>query len=413
MPTMNAPLPPDDVDGLTLLPAWTAPTRRTRSSRRLVLGVSVVTLAVLGTLAFMGFRAPSPDSLYETVTVARQDIESTVAATGKIQPRAYVDVGAQVSGQLKRLHVAVGDEVIAGAVVAEIDAEMQAAKVEGIEADVARLTAELAEQEAGLAFAKRNAERHLTLSQSSAVSKVALETAVRDRDILIARIDASKARIRQMQADLHAQKTALRFARITAPMAGTVVSLDAKEGQTLNANYDTPLVLQIADLDTMTVWTDVSEADVVKLREGMPLWFTTLGRPDRRWHATLRQIQPAPRRPDKKVEAKAATQSSSVVLYTALFDVPNKDGGLKAGMTAQVFFVTAAAQNALVIPVSSLNEKSEVRVLQGDGTIAVRKVETGARTRFLSEVTSGLAGGERIITGVKVSGPPAKLRVES
>jgi hypothetical protein len=127
-------------------------------------------------------------------------------------------------------------------------------------------------------------------------------------------------------------------------MAGTVVSLDAKEGQTLNANYDTPLVLQIADLDTMTVWTDVSEADVVKLREGMSLWFTTLGRPDRKWHATLRQIQPAPRRPDKKVEAKAATQSSSVVLYTALFDVPNKDGGLKAGMTAQVFFVTAATQ---------------------------------------------------------------------
>ena len=108
-------------------------------------------------------------------------------------------------------------------------------------------------------------------------------------------------------------------------MAGTVVSLDAKEGQTLNANYDTPLVLQIADLDTMTVWTDVSEADVVKLREGMSLWFTTLGRPDRKWRATLRQIQPAPRRPDKKVEAKAATQSSSVVLYTALFDVPNKD----------------------------------------------------------------------------------------
>src|SRR5690606_33018352 len=147
--------------------------------------------------------------------------------------------------------------------------------VEGIEADLARLRAELAEQEAGLVFAERNVERHQTLSQTSAVSKLAFETTTRDRDILIARIDASKARIRQMQADLRAQKTALRFARITAPMGGTVVSVDAKEGQTLNANYDTPLILQIADLDTMTVWTDVSEADVVKLREGMPLWFTT------------------------------------------------------------------------------------------------------------------------------------------
>jgi macrolide-specific efflux system membrane fusion protein len=216
-----------------------------------------------------------------------------------------------------------------------------------------------------------------------------------------------------MQADLRAQTAALSYARITAPMAGTVVSVDAKEGQTLNANYDTPLILQIADLDIMTVWTDVSEADIVKLREGMPLWFTTLGRPDRKWHATLRQIQPAPRRPDKKAEARAAAQSNNVVLYTALFDVPNDDGSLRAGMTAQVFFVTAAAKNALVVPVASLNDKGEVRVLQGDGTIAVRKVEIGARTRFLSEVTDGITEGERIITGVKASGPPAKLRVES
>ncbi|WP_245256958.1 MULTISPECIES: efflux RND transporter periplasmic adaptor subunit [unclassified Nitrobacter] len=408
---MNAPLPPEDVDGLTLPPAWAAPARA-RGSRRLVLGGSVVGLAALGTLAVMGFRAPSPDSLYETAAVTRQDIESTVAATGKIQPHAYVDVGAQVSGQLKRLHVAVGDKVTAGMVVAEIDAEMQAAKVEGIEADLARLSAELAEQEAGLVFAKRNVERHLTLSQTSAVSQLAFETTTRDRDILIARIDASKARIRQMQADLRAQKTALRFARITAPMGGTVVSVDAKEGQTLNANYDTPLILQIADLDTMTVWTDVSEADVVKLREGMPLWFTTLGRPDRKWHARLRQIQPAPRRPDKKAEPKAATQSGNVVLYTALFDIPNEDGGLRAGMTAQVFFVTAASKDALVVPVSALSE-GRVRVLLDDGKIAARKLETGVRTRFLVEVTRGVAEGERVITGVKAPGPPAKLRVES
>lgn len=411
---MNAPVPPDDVDGLALPPAWTAPARRARGSRRLVLGLSAVGLAALGTLAVMGFRAPSADSLYETVAVIRQDIESTVAATGKIQPYASVDVGAQVTGQLKHLRVAVGDKVTAGRVVAEIDAEVQSAKVEGIEADLARLRAELAEQEAGLVFAERNVERHLTLSQTSAVSKLAFETTTRDRDILIARIDASKARIRQMQADLRAQKTALRFARITAPMGGTVVSVDAKEGQTLNANYDTPLILQIADLDTMTVWTDVSEADVVKLHEGMPLWFTTLGRPDRKWHATLRQIQPAPRRPDnKKAETKTTPQSGNVVLYTALFDVPNADGSLRAGMTAQVFFVTAAAQNALVVPVASLNDKGEVRVLREDGTIAVRKVEIGTRTRFLVGITSGVADGERVITGTKAAGPAAKLRVES
>jgi macrolide-specific efflux system membrane fusion protein len=164
----------------------------------------------------------------------------------------------------------------------------------------------------------------------------------------------------------------------------------------------------------MTVWTDVSEADVVKLREGMALWFTTLGRPERKWNATLRQIQPAPRRPDKKAEtSKTAPQSGNVVLYTALFDVPNEDGDLRAGMTAQVFFVTAAARNALVVPVASLNDKGEVRVLRDDGTIAVRKVETDVRTRFLVGVTSGVTDGERVITGLKAAGAPAKVRVES
>jgi macrolide-specific efflux system membrane fusion protein len=158
----------------------------------------------------------------------------------------------------------------------------------------------------------------------------------------------------------------------------------------------------------------VSEADVVKLHEGMPLWFTTLGQPDRKWNATLRQIQPAPRRPDKKAEAtKAAPQSGNVVLYTALFDVPNADGSLRAGMTAQVFFVTAAAQNVLVVPVASLNDKGEIRVLRQDGTIAVRKVQTDVRTRFLVGITSGVTDGERVITGIKAAGPSAKLRVES
>ncbi len=409
---MNAPVTPDDVDGITVPPPWTMPERRARRSRRVIAVTGVLGLAAFGGFAALGFRAPSPDSLYETIAVVRQDIESTVTATGKIQPHAYVDVGAQVSGQLKHLRVEVGDRVKAGQVVAEIDAEVQSAKVEGIEADLARLSAELAEQEAGLAFAKRNVERHLTLSQTSAVSKLAFETTTRDRDILIARIDASKARIRQMQADLRAQRAALRFARITAPMGGTVVAVDAKEGQTLNANYDTPLIMQIADLSTMTVWTEVSEADVVKLREGMPLWFTTLGQPDRKWRARLRQVQPAPRRPDKKLEAKTSAQPNGVVLYTALFDVPNADGSLRAGMTAQVFFVTASAQDALVLPVSALTD-GKARVLLGDGNIAARKVETGVRTRFLVEVTRGVAEGERVITGMKRSGPPAKLRVES
>ena len=192
---MNAPVPRDDVDGITVPPPWVSPPRRTRTSRYVIASVSVVGLLMLGGAALIGLRAPPPESLYETIVVARQDIESTVAATGKIQPHAYVDVGAQVSGQLKHLRVAVGDTVTVGQVLAEIDAEVQAAKVEGIEADLARLSAELAEQNAALVFAERHAERHRQLAQTNAVSKAAFEESQRDRDILIARIEIGRAHV--------------------------------------------------------------------------------------------------------------------------------------------------------------------------------------------------------------------------
>ncbi|MDH4990679.1 efflux RND transporter periplasmic adaptor subunit [Aquamicrobium lusatiense] len=411
---MNAAVPPDQTREIDVPPPWKpASGSKRRSRRRMVLAGTAIAL-LLAAIAVASVRSETGGPRYETATIVRQDVENTVTATGKIQPHAYVDVGAQVSGQLKRLHVAAGEQVGHGQLLAEIDAEVQAAKVEGIEADLARLNAELAEQEAGLAYAERQNERHLHLSRTSAVSAAAFDESRRDRDILLARIDASKARIRQMQADLRAERAALNHARIVAPMSGTVVSVDAKEGQTLNANYDTPLILRIADLDTMTVWTEVSEADVVKLHDGMPLWFTTLGRPERKWHAKLRQVLPVPPRADGKTDAAAASASGSgnVVRYTALFDVGNAGGELRAGMTAQVFFVIEAARDVLAVPVSAIDEDGTVRVLQEEGTIVSRPVETGIATRFLVEVKHGLAEGEKVVTGEMPAGPASKLRIE-
>ncbi len=367
-------------------------------------------LVVAGAIAAVRHVTAPPPLVYETAEVVRRDIEVSIGATGKIEPRAYVDVGAQVSGQLRRLDVAIGQRVEEGQLVAEIDAEVQAALVEGIEADLARLEAELAEQEAGLAFAERQNDRRTRLAEASAASEVAAEQDRRDRDMLRARVDASRARIRQTEAQLRAEGATLRHARIVAPMSGIVVSLDAKEGQTLNANYDTPLILRIADLDTMTVRTEVSEADVVKLREGMPVWFTTLGEPERRWQARLATILPAPPRPAAEAEG-AAAPVGGVVNFTALFDVENT-GALRAGMTAQVFFVTDEARDVPVVPVAAIGPDGSVRVLGADGAVSERRVETGLSTRFLAEIRDGLAPGERVVTGEAPAGPPSKLQVE-
>jgi len=151
-----------------------------------------------------------------------------------------------------------------------------------------------------------------------------------------------QSQIAQTKAGLASDEAQLGYTKIFAPAAGTVVSIDKKEGQTLNANQATPIILRIADLTTMTVEAQVSEADVTKLSRGMDVYFTTLGGGARRWTSRLRQILPTP------------VVTNNVVLYTALFDVDNTDQTLFSNMTAQIFFVTSSAKNVLRVPVGAL-----------------------------------------------------------
>jgi macrolide-specific efflux system membrane fusion protein len=199
-------------------------------------------------------------------------------------------------------------------------------------------------------------------------------------------------------------------------MSGTVVSVDAREGQMLNATYQTPNVLRIADLSSMTVWTEVSEADVRRVKAGMPVYFGTLGGDGRRWHGTVRQLLPAPPANGMRSEGTAlAPSSAKVVLYTALFDVDNPDGALMPQMTAQVSFVTASARNALAVPLPALSPVEgkpglfTARVLDAEGRIVQRDVETGIRNRLQAEVLRGLAEGERLVTGEPADGAGARL----
>src|SRR5690606_23152980 len=134
----------------------------------------------------------------------------------------------------------------------------------------------------------------------------------------------------------------LDYANIYAPMDGTVVSIASRQGQTLNANQTAPTIMRIADLSTMTVQTQVSEADVGQLRVGMPVYFTTLGSQGRRWYSQVDRIQPTPE------------VLNNVVLYNALFDVPNEQRLLMTQMSTQVFFISSQAKDALLIPMSAL-----------------------------------------------------------
>jgi membrane fusion protein, macrolide-specific efflux system len=282
---------------------------------------------------------------YLTATVERSEIQNLVTATGVLQPREYVDVGAQVSGQLRKLLVVVGQQVKAGDLLAEIDATVFRAKVDGIRAQLQNQQAQLGDRKAQLALAKIRIDRQQNLFKDDATTKEAVQVAEASFQSAGAQLKAVQAQIQQTESSLRAEEANLAYARIYAPMSGTVVSITSRQGQTLNANNQAPTIMRIADLSTMTVQTQVSEADIGKLHVGMPVYFTTLGGQDYRWYSKLNRVEPTPQ------------VTNNVVLYNALFDVPNENGTLMTSMSTQVFFIAAQAREVLVIPASALNFK--------------------------------------------------------
>ena len=342
--------------------------------------------------------------------VQREDVESTVTAIGTLQPRTYVDVGAQVSGQITRLLVSPGAQVEKGALLVEIDPSVQRATVDAGRASLASLRAQIAEQQAQLKLASQQLKRQQQLASEEATRQEDVQIAEAQVAGAAARIDHLKAQMQQTQASLKADEARLGYTRIYAPMSGTVVSVDAREGQTLNATYQTPNILRIADLTAMTVWTDVSEADVRRVRADMPVYFTTLGSAGqeqaRRWNGRVRQVLPAPPASVAPAAGSAATPAAATkaVTYTALFDVDNKDAELLPQMTAQVVFVTGSAPQALTVPLTALQSEKEpqsqsVRVLTAQRQPELRSVKLGVRSRHQVQVLDGVTEGERVIVG--------------
>ena len=386
--------------------------RAWRAAGVLVLG------AALGGLVWWGSRPAAPQ--YESAAAARGDVQVTVDAIGTLQPRRYVDVGAQVSGQILRLFVQPGDVVKKGQLLIEIDPSVQQAIVDGGRAALAGLRAQLAEQQALQVLAQQRLARQRQMERDDATRPEDVQTAEAEAAATAARTERLQAHIAQTRASLQADEARLGYTRIYAPMAGTVVSVDAREGQTLNATYQTPNVLRIADLSTMTVWTDVSEADIARVQAGMPVSFATLGAHvaeagaggglgARRWSSTVRQVLPAPPTLEGKAAGGAAsTQAAAAkaVAYTVLFDVDNADGALLPQMTAQARFVTATARGAITVPLSAVSiapadegGTSQVRVLLADGRVEPRAVRIGMKSRHQAEVLEGVAEGERVVTG--------------
>lgn len=354
-------------------------------------GLALLLLAV-GLYVFYGNFGLGEKTAPQTVQVQQGDLVEQVTATGTLQPSGYVDVGAQVSGQLKVLNVEVGDTVSEGTLLAEIDPTVYVAQVDASRAQLRSQRAQLKDREAQLTLAKIQHWRQASLLAENATSRESLQSAEASLRSAQAQVEALTAQIAQTESSLRADEANLSYAKVMAPMAGTVVDIEARRGQTLNASQQSPTLMRIADLAVMTVEAKVSEADVSKLTPGMKVYFTTLGDAKQRWYSTLRKIEPTP-----EVE-------NNVVLYKALFDIENPEGRLMSQMTTQVFFVLAEAKDALLVPISALtfnepknSKQAQVTVLNSQGKSEARTVTVEVSNRIHAAITDGLSVGDTLV----------------
>lgn len=316
---------------------------RKRRRRRRWAAFLIVVVAIGGTYYWMSQQsAVVVEDEALIVTIGYGDIENAIPAAGTLQPKEVVPIGARASGELVEIYVEVGDFVEEGDIVAQIDASEQELRVQSSELSLQNQRNQVAQRELEVRNAERDYARTLALFDAEASTEQEKENA--ENRLLSARtsLDNLRIQILQSETNLQQEKVQLNYTQIKAPLAGTIISLDQKEGATLNASQTAPTVMQIADLTTLTVETEISEADIQALETGVDVYFTTLGGGDRRWTGTLRKIDPM------------GTVSNNVVLFNGSFDVDNTDGELFPNMTTQVFFVTSSARNVLTVPLGAL-----------------------------------------------------------
>ena len=425
-------------------------------------GIIALVIIALGVLAYKTLKPKEVTPNYLTATAEIGDIENNVMASGKVKALNTVDVGAQVSGEVTRLFVEVGDEVQKGDLIAQIDqvtqknslsneqasleqseAALQSARAESLsrQAGLKSAQADLASRQAELRQAQADFSRLQGLLAIDAISQQDYDTQgtkVQTAQAAVANarasIDTAKAAIATTAANINSQQAAVRksqtnvstaqedlsYTNIRAPMSGTVVSVTTEQGTTVNANQSAPTIVTLADLSTVRINAQISEADVINVKADLPVYFNIIGNPDQKYDSILKAIEPAP----EKISDTSSTDAA--IYYVGYIEVPNTERRFRIDMTAQVYIIINQAKDALLIPSAALqpagktgkskNSKNvstkntvtnvdsdstatmaNVRVLKADGTVVEQAVKVGINNRVNAEILSGLKKGDEVI----------------
>ena len=369
-------------------------------------GIALLAVAALAAGMWWWLK-PKNEINYLTEPVVRTNIAQTVSATGEISAAQLVDVGAQASGQIKKLHVTLGQQVKKGDLIAEIDSTSQLNNLNTNKAKLDTYQAQLVSAEIALRSADKKYKREQALWQEDATSREALEDAQDAFAAAKASVAELKSSIRQTQIAINTAEADLGYTRITAPMDGTVVAIPVEEGQTVNANQTTPTIVQVADLSTMLNKMQIAEGDVNKVKAGMKLTFTTLSQPDNVREATLESIDPGLTTMSQGSYTTSTDTTDSAIYYYARSLVPNEDNVLHIGMTTENTIIINQAEKVLAVPKLAVKQrggKQYVRVLGENKQPQEKEITTGLSDNMSTEVKSGLSEGENVIISEAAAG---------
>lgn len=317
-------------------------------NKKALLGiVSVLVLGVVGFFAWRYHKAHEvPVAKYVTAPVTRRDVLAKVTATGTLAATVTVTVGTQVSGRVDSLHADFNSTVKKGELIATIDPLLFQAAVEQAQANMVSAKANLTKAQATSLDADRQYARQLELGKNNLAAQQDIDSAQTAAAVAKAGIDVARASLAQAQASLNQAQVNLSYTKIVSPIDGVVISRSVDVGQTVASSLSAPTIFTIAqDLRKMQVNTNVSEGDVGRLEQGMPVTFTVDAFPGEKFVGKLNQIR------------NAATTVSNVVTYDALIDVDNSQLKLRPGMTANATIISAQETNVLTVPNAALRFK--------------------------------------------------------
>ncbi len=364
-------------------------------NKKLWIAIGIVALAVIAYLLLSGGKKEEKVE-FETAKVEEGNIQTTITATGTIEPVTSVTVGTQVSGIVSKLYVDYNSVVKKGQVIAELDKT-------NLISELTAQRANLSSAQSSLNYQQANYNRYKTLYDKGLVSADEYESA-------LLQYNQAKEQVKTASQSVLRAQTNLGYATITSPIDGVVLSKSVEEGQTVAASFNTPELFTIAqDLTDMRVIADIDEADIGGVKEGQRVSFTVDAFPEDKFEGQVTQVR------------QQATTESNVVTYEVVISARNNDLKLKPGLTANVTIFTLEKNDVLTVPakamrfmpveaildkgqtIADVEAPQKVWTLEGN-TFKAYAVETGTTNGLMTEIVSGIAEGTEVLTDFEISG---------